>query len=67
MNNRTFHKCLKCDKIWITERSEIVPHLSKEYYDISTKEKPFIKECRKCVVKSRMEEINKKIEDMEED
>ena len=63
MKNRTFNKCLECDKIWITQKPDgAFAHLSRDYYDKSTEQKPFIEKCRKCVVKSRMDEINKKIE-----
>lgn len=48
MNNKTYYKCSKCGIEWIVQKSIILPHLSPDYQDNSTKKKPFLTICRKC-------------------
>ena len=55
--NKTFNKCSECGNKWITSKCEVFPHLSPDYYDKSTEEKPFIKKCRKCFKKEEWNKI----------
>lgn len=58
MKNETFYRC-KCGNEWTTQKSKTLPHLSRDYIDNSTKEKPFIKKCRKCFLERSLRRFRK--------
>ena len=61
MINKTFWKCVQCCSLWTTQKSKVLPHLSKSFTDKSTLEKPFKTQCRKCFLKEEYKRVTKEV------